>query len=418
LGGFKLGAVIAVLFVIAVINDWSAPDRLIIMLLVLLAIAYLWSRVSLRRLAMTRSLSLDRVRAGDEITEEITITNHGRLPKLWVEVRDHSSLPGHRAGRVVHLGGGESSHWTVTTRCMSRGRYRLGPLTVSSGDPLGLFRVHKAVPVRHHLIVYPVALDVSSVPLPAATMSGGKAVNRNVATAADTISGIREYATGDPLNRISWTATARTGTMMVKEFDPDPTSDLWVMLDLGTPEWSDRDGSPFPVALALASSPEEAFAHSPEEYAVALAGSIAERGLAEGRKVGLIVNRAMPIRLDPAGSQRQWFRIFETLATATSFGHRSLLEAISVEASKFSRNAGLVIVTASTRDDWVGAAEALVHRHVPVTAVVIDRRNEDPESPGSGKLIEAIMAAHVTLAVFRSQEPFFPMKGAGSGYVA
>ena len=418
MGAFKVGTIIAILFVIAVINDWSVPDRLIIMLLVVLAIAYLWSRTSLGRLAMTRSLSLDRIRAGGQVTEEITITNHGRLPKLWVEVRDHSSLPGHRAGRVVHLGAGESRRWAVTTRCMNRGRFRLGPMTVSSGDPLGLFRVHKSVPVRHHLVVYPVAIDVSSVPLPAATMSGGKAVNRNVAIAADTISGIREYATGDPLSRISWTATARTGTMMVKEFDPDPTSDLWIMLDLGTPAWNRQVGSPLPVRLASPRPSEAAFLHSAEEYAIALAGSIAERALAEGRKVGLIVNRAMPIRIDPAGSQRQWFRIFESLAIATSFGERSLLEAISAEASKFSRNSGLIVVTASPRDEWVDAAEALVHRQVPVTAVVIASQSDDGDSSAVGQLIEAITAARITLAVFGGHRMVYSTEGLAGEYVA
>lgn len=418
MGAFKLGGVIAVLFVIAVINDWSAPDQLIVMLLSLLAISYLWSRLSLQRLAMSRSLSLDRVRAGDWVTEEITISNRGRLPKLWVEVRDHSSLPGHRAGRVVHLGSRGSSEWVGTTRCVSRGRFRLGPMTISSGDPLGLFRVHKSVPVTHHLTVYPVALDVSRVPLPAATMSGGKTVNRNVAIAADTISGVREYATGDPLNRISWTATARTGTMMVKEFDPDPTSDLWIMLDLGGSKWSARDSHADPVRVASASDTEVALLHSAEEHAIALAGSVAERALAEGRKVGLIVNRAMPIRLDPAGSQRQWFRIFETLAIATSFGNRSLLEAISAEASKFSRNAGLVVVTASPSRDWVGAAEALVHRQVPVTAIVIDGWETEQDSSAIAFLLEAILAARVTLAVFRGDQIIPRVEGAAGEPVA
>ncbi|MBA2248351.1 MAG: DUF58 domain-containing protein [Chloroflexia bacterium] len=414
MGAFKLGAVIAVLFVVAVINDWSAPDRLIVMLLAILAVSYVWSRLSLQRLAMTRSLSLDRVRAGEWVTEAVTISNHGRLPKLWIEVRDHSSLPGHNPGRVVNLGALGSAQWETRTKCRHRGRFRLGPMTVSSGDPLGLFRVHKSVPVTHALIVYPMALDVSRVPLPAASMSGGKAVNRNALVAAHTIAGVREYATGDPLNRISWTATARTGTMMVKEFDPDPTSDLWIMLDLGGSHWSGRNtgsvGTPgnaraaraAPATREVTPGLEVALPRTAEEHAIALAGSVAERALAEGRKVGLIVNRAMPVRIDPASSQRQWFRIFETLAIATPFGERSLLEAISAEASKFSRNAGLVVVTASSSRDWVSAAEALVHRQVPVTAVVIDSEEPDRQSSSMALLLESITAARVELAVFRS----------------
>lgn len=423
MGAFKLGAVIAVLFVIAVVNDWSAPDRLIIMLLAVLAVSYLWSRLSLQRLAMTRSLSLDRVRAGDSVTEELRISNYGRLPKLWVEVRDHSSLPGHRAGRVVNLGVHGSGQWLVKTRCLQRGRFRLGPVTVSSGDPLGLFRVQKSVPVVHHLMVYPMALDVSHVPLPAASMSGGRAVNRNALVAAHTIAGVREYVTGDPLNRISWTATARTGTMMVKEFDPDPTSDLWIMLDLGEADWVERErrsagtrksAHTVSVQWEGPAGSDMAPLHSAEEHAIAVAGSIAERGLAEGRKVGLIVNRAMPVRIDPGSSQRQWFRIFETLAIATSFGQRSLLEAISSEAGKFSRNAGLVVVTASPSRDWVSAAEALVHRQVPVTAVVIAPQ----QSISMTKLVESLTAARVAVAEFRRDHRSVTDGTSDDGHVA
>jgi len=410
LGAFKLAAVIAVLFVIAVVNDWSAPDKLIITLLAVLAISYVWSRLSLQRLGMSRSLSLDRVRAGEWVTEEFRISNLGRFPKLWVEVRDLSSLPHHRAGRVVNLSAVGSTDWSATTRCVSRGRFRLGPITISSGDPLGLFRVHKSVSVTHELVVYPVALDVSRVPLPAASLSGGKAVNRNVAIAAHTISGLREYTSGDPLNRISWTATARTGTMMIKEFDPDPTSDLWVLLDLSESAWTPADGS---TRWTSTSGSTMAMLDSAEEYAIALTGSVAERALNEGRKVGLIVNRALPIRLDPDISHRQWFRIFETLAVATSFGHRSLTEAISAEASKFSRNSGLVIVTASPSQDWVGAAEALVHRHVPVTAVIIDSDGTEAQSLQTSSLIESIAAARIALAVYHRDQPI-PLVG-GSG---
>lgn len=401
MGAFKLGAVIAVLFVIAVINDWSAPDKLIVTLLVVLVITYLWSRTSLQRLGMSRSLSLDRVRAGEWVTEELRISNLGRVPKLWIEIRDFSSLPQHRAGRVVHLAARGSTEWTATTRCVRRGRFRLGPIAISSGDPLGLYRIHKSVPVTHELVVYPIALDVSQVPLPAASMSGGKAVNRNAAIAAHTISGLREYTSGDPLNRISWTATARSGTMMIKEFDPDPTSDLWVLLDLGESPLTHRDAS---IRWISKSGSEDAMLDSAEEYAIALSGSIADRALAEGRKVGLIVNRAMPIRLDPDNSQRQWFRIFETLAIATSFGHRSLAEAISAEASKFSRNSGLIVVTASTSQDWVSAAEALVHRQVPVTAVVIDAADTEEQSAELTSLIESLATARVTLAVFQRDQ--------------
>jgi len=408
LGAFKLGAITAILFVIAIVNDWSTPDRLIVTLVIVLLICWVWMRFSLQRLGLSRALSLDRVRAGEWITEELSLKNHGLLPRLWVEVRDLSSLPGHHAGQVVHLGSRGSATWEVSTRCERRGRYRLGPVSISSGDPLGLFEDRRLIPATHELIVYPPRVDVSDVPVPMANMSGGRVANANASVAAQTISGIREYGPGDPLNRISWNATARFGRMMVKEFDPEPTSDIWIILDLNEPEYDghtepDRHGS---------ASVDEAL-----EYAIAVAGSLAERCLNDGRKVGLVANRSMPIRLDPDGSQRQWFRIFETLAVASSFGRRPLHEAIQAESRRFSRNSGLIVITSGTSRDWVLAARSLVQRQVPVSAVMIaDQHRHDAEDMQS--LVEALAGAYVSVTRLTPGERLINIQGSTHSRVA
>jgi uncharacterized protein (DUF58 family) len=404
LGALKVGVIAAVLFVVAVVNDWSTPDRLIITLVAVLVLTWIWSRLSLQRLGLARGLSLDRVRAGEWVTEEFTMTNHTVLPKLWVEIRDLSTLPGHRAGRVVRLGSRGSATWTASTRCERRGRYRLGPIALASGDPLGMFELRKLIPATHELVVYPPQVDISDVPLPMASMSGGQARNANAALATQTIAGIREYAVGDPLNRIAWNATARLGRMMVKEFDPDPTSDIWVLLDLGDPETHGDPAEPTGPA-GVGPSFDEAI-----EYAIAVAGSLAELCLGAGRKVGMIVNRAIPIRLDADGSQRQWFRIFETLAVASSFGHRSLFEAIQADSQRFSRNAGLIVVTPNSARDWVPAAGALVQRHVPVTAVVISDRAHDARAEVD-LLLEDLATSHVATVRLSPGERFAATAG-------
>ncbi len=390
MGALKLGLIASVLFAIAIVNDWSTPDRLIITLIAVLVIAWIWTRLSLQRLALTRSLTLDRVRAGEWVTEELSLGNLALLPKLWVEVRDLSSLPGHHAGRVVHLGSRGTSTWSTTTRCERRGRYRLGPIAISSGDAFGLFESRKMIPATHELIVYPPKVDVSDIPMPMANMSGGRASHVNPSLAAHQISGIREYSTGDPLNRISWNATARLGRMMVKEFDPEPTSDIWIMLDLNEPDETDHEPNPASSRLAGPSVDEA------REYAIAVAGSVAERCLADGRKVGMIVNRSMPIRLDADNSQRQWFRVFETLAVASSFGHRSLFEAIQAESRRFSRNSGLIVITSGASRDWVMAAQSLVQRQVPVTAVLVTDQHR-PDAQEMQALLEALASVHASV---------------------
>jgi len=390
MGGLKVALLAAGLLILSIVNDWSALDPMIVALGALLLICWLWSRLSLVRLGMTRALSLDRVRAGEAITERITVQNRALLPKLWVDVRDYSSLPDHRASRVVSLGPRGQESWTTTTVCGHRGRYQLGPVLVRSGDPLGLFRSQRFLPVRQELVVYPIPLDVSGIPLPAAHMSGGQAVSRSSVVPSSTIAGLRDYAPGDALNRISWSATARRGVMTVKEFDPDPTSDLWIMLDLDERGMREIGGDGVPPSL-----------DTTEEALVALAGSLAERALSDGRKVGLIVNRAMPVRLSADQSQRQWFRMMEMLAMAQPFGNRPLSEAIAAEARRFSRTAGLIVLTASPEASWVGAARSLVMRRVPVSAVIVmDDAGSDAD--GLAMLAEALAAERVVVSRYHA----------------
>ncbi|HEV2073356.1 MAG TPA: DUF58 domain-containing protein [Thermomicrobiales bacterium] len=395
MNAFKLVLLIAVLVAIAIVYNWSMLDNLIIALVALLVVAWLWSRGSLNRLGLRRTLTSDRIRAGEVIEEELELTNHSWMPHLWIEVQDHSTLPDHHAGSVVSVGGRATSTWRSQTRVLRRGVYRLGPFTLHGGDPFGIFEKRRLIPVSHELVVYPAPIDVSSIPLPVAGMSGGTVRQGNIALSSPTIAGVREYAPGDPLNHVSWSATARRGVVMVKEFEPDPTADLWLVLDLSERGQFNLEGRPThgrPGALA------ESLLDTTAEYIVSIGGSLAEKALAEGRKVGIVINRSMPIRLDADNSQRQWFRVFEMLASATAFGNRSLAEALAVDARRFSSAKGLVVVTSDPETDWAPAARALAERRVSVSAVVVDAGGEGDDSVTP--LIEALAAARVGVTRF------------------
>lgn len=204
-----------------------------------------------------------------------------------------------------------------------------------------------------------------------------------------TFKSIREYRAGDPMNRIAWGATAHRGSMMVKEFDPDPTADLWIVLDLnddGQFDLHHRENIP------------GAYRHlnTTVEYIVSIGASLATEQLKLGKKVGLILNRKDPIRIEPDNSERQWFRISETLAVVTSAGSRSITESLTADHQRFTRNSGVVVITADPRSDWVAAGASLVERLVPVTAVVVDAGGEgqDDISPLLHRLASARVHVH------------------------
>lgn len=369
--------------------DLSVLDRVIAAMVIVLVIAWIWNRLSLSGIGFERHLMVDRVNVGEKVTEEITLTNHSRVPKLWIELVDHSNLPGHIAGRVVSLRGKGSTTWEVDTTAIRRGKFTLGPSAISAGDPFGLFDSHQMLPVSHELMVFPARVDVSQIYLPTSRLDGGRAAPRMSMPSSATFNSIREYRPGDPMNRIAWSATAHRGSMMVKEFDPDPTADLWILLDL-------NDDGQFDLHHREEIPGAYRHLNTSVEYIVSIGATLATEQLKLGKKVGLILNRKDPIRIEPDNSERQWFRIAETLAVVTSAGSRSITESLTADHQRFTRNSGVVVITADPRSDWVAAGASLVERLVPVTAVVVDAGGEgqDDISPLLHRLASARVHVH------------------------
>ncbi len=152
---------------------------------------------------------------------------------MWVEVDDESDLPDHHASHIISSLSGKSEYaWKVRTFCRERGRFRLGPITLTSGDPFGLFRIKYHLAHTSNVVVYPNTVPLRSFPLPIGMLPGGDALRRRTHYITTNASGVRDYAPGDPFNRIHWKSTARKDRLIVKEFELDPLADVWLILDL------------------------------------------------------------------------------------------------------------------------------------------------------------------------------------------
>ena len=68
-----------------------------IVLMLLLSLFWAWTGVGWLR--FSRKTHVRRAQVGQPIEERLAVRNMGRLPKLWLEVDDHSDLPGYTAGK-------------------------------------------------------------------------------------------------------------------------------------------------------------------------------------------------------------------------------------------------------------------------------------------------------------------------------
>jgi uncharacterized protein (DUF58 family) len=366
----KLAGFAAVILILAQVNNWRLLDKLFLTIVALLAVAWVWSWSSLRGLRIEREIGADRAQVGQEVAERIRVENLSRWGKLWVEVRDHSSLPGHNASQVVSLLPRGAARWHARSVCIRRGRYLMGPITLQGGDPFGLFPTRRLLPQTHELLVYPATVDVSSFVLPVGELPGGSTTQGRTPQITPNAVGVREYLPGDSFNRISWPSTARTGRLMVKEFELDPTADVWVVLDMDGR--THVQGAVQGVGAEHDDPLARLLLNSTEEYAVTVAASLARHFLNQNRTVGLMATGQHREVIPTDRGARQLMKILESLAVLRAEGQQPLPELLVAEAGRFGRHSTLIVITASTDETIARALMALVARGVKVVCIIVE----------------------------------------------
>ena len=204
------------------------------------------------RTAYDVSLDLARTRVvvGERAVGALTLANRGTRAILPSRV----VLPvgsGRGEFGIQRLAPGEEAEELFAIPTHRRGVVKVGPVSVVRGDPLGLFeRAHRRdEPVD--LFVHPrtVLFDGQSLGylrdlegLPAADLS------------RDDVSfhALLEYQPGDDLRHVHWRSTARTGTMMVRQYEETRRSHFVIGLSRALAEYaSDED---FELAISAAGS--------------------------------------------------------------------------------------------------------------------------------------------------------------------
>ena len=408
----RLRAVLALGFLCligALVNGHYMFYQLTYSLVVMLLLSLFWAWTGVGWIRFSRQTRVRRAQVGKPLDERLAVRNTSRLPKLWLEVNDRSDLPGHHASFVVsNLAAGADRGWNVRTTCQERGRFTLGPVTLTSGDPFGLFRISRKIPATSTVVVYPATVNLRMFPLPIGRLPGGDALRRRTHYITTNASGVREYVPGDGFSRIHWPSTARRDRLIVKEFELDPLSDVWVVVDMhrdvhhdaGVQEWR-RQLQEIDRLPPWSRKPRRVeLPPSTEEYAVTAAASIAQYFLRHDRALGLVAvgQRREVIQADRG--ERQLNKILETLAVLHAQGSFPLRDVLTAEAMGLPRGTTLVIVSSSVDTRWAVAARHLDRTGLQVVAVLID-----PQSfggpPGIGTVATQFMMTAIPAYVIR-----------------
>ena len=349
-----------------------------------LLLSLLWTWLTLRGVALQRTTRTRRSQVGRMFHESFSVRKTGILPKLWLEIHDHSDLPGHQASQVVpSLIGSNEYQWDVETLCVVRGEFQLGPLTVISSDPFGFIRAPRRVSATENLIVYPMTVDLNKVVLPIGFLSGGDAQRQLTHEITTNASSIRDYVAGDSMNRIHWRSTARTGNIMVKEFELDPLVDIWLFSDFSSDSLYEEQGLQRLAQGGQVVVDRNRIPPSTEEYGVVIAASLAKYFIESERVVGYAAYTPFRQVFQPDRGNRQLTRIFQALAVARSTSSHSLRQMLSLETPHFTRGTTLMIVTSSLDEEWITEAQVMIRRGVRPICIFIDPQTFDSQHDSS-----------------------------------
>ncbi len=330
-----------VLFIIALLVRDDFIFTIVYLLAGVTIVGRIWSSRVLRNLEYERSYT-KKAFCGEEVPVQLTVENRGWLPMIWLRLIE--SLPTEIAPpvplrQVLSLGPHSQVKFDYLLKARKRGYYKVGPLFASTGDLLGLTSEQRWESDQDTLIVYPRIIRLSNLNLRSSAPLGALRHTEPIYEDPCRVYGKREYVAGDSLRRVDWKATAATGHLQVKLFDPSISLTTEFILGLniseyGVHHWADAT-----------------------ELAIVVAASMVDWVIRNKQNAGMATNGLDPMSdqtaysaVMPRKGQAQMVRILEVLARVQAAETQPLIEVVRHERQQLPWGTTLVIICGQADD--------------------------------------------------------------------
>ncbi|MCJ7623035.1 MAG: DUF58 domain-containing protein [Anaerolineaceae bacterium] len=332
----------------------AAPVSLFVGLAGFLGFSFLWARIMAVHVSAKRTLRHTALQVGDELEEIITLKNKSLLPVLWAEFCDHSDIPDYRMTGVRGASASSIIRWRVSTICSQRGIFKLGPWELRLGDPFGIFVVILTYTQSHEILIYPPLAVIPAHLLPHNAASGITHPLRQPLS-AETINAFttRPYQPGDPLRHIHWRTTARRDENYVKVFEPEASSNIWLIPD-------------FDAAVHIGEGDE-----STVETMVILLAALSHLLLSKQLIVGMYAHTQVPHIISPKRGKAHIWSLLRAIAPLQPAPHQDLTKSLAEVGSLASERDMFIVITPSLNTDWPRKIRSF-QQHTKVTAFLLD----------------------------------------------
>lgn len=370
--------------------------------LILLIGAWLWVTILSRSLHLTRKPEFYRASVGDIFKEQYEIYNASRLPGAWVELYNEMPLPAAAGSRLLtRLRPREKQTYVARTWLTRRGGFPVGPTVLKISDPLGIFQAERRFAAERSLVILPMVFAIDSFLSPPGLVPGGQVIRRKSADITPHAAGVREYVPGDPMKRIHWPTSARRGALMVKEFEQDPQSQVWLFLDSQQKVQSEKtfETPAMPLEnLLFSRKPKLTLAPSTLEYEISIAASLAHYFIGERRAVGLVTDDRGYRMLAAERSERQESKILETLAFLQGKGELPISALVNTQATQLPQGSTVILITPSSSLDMLIVADDLQRRNLRPVIILLVAESFNG-LPGSQRIANQLIEQRVPVCL-------------------
>lgn len=300
-----------------------------------------WNERVLKSLSLAREWT-PRAFIGEESKVRLHIHNTSFLPLGWLHV--YESIPPQLAApnsvnRIISLGSNGSVVLDYTLHALKRGYYKLGPLSMSTGDLFGLNPDGCRRIDEEYFTVFPRIISFNWLNLPSRSPLGTLRYNQPLFEDPARVLNKRDYVSGDSLRSVDWKASAALGRLQVKQFEPSIALQTSIFLNLNSLE--------YPPSARLDAS----------ELGIVIAASLANWVISQKQTVGLVTNGedmlnpdstvvTLPIRK----GQGHLLRILELLARIQVRDAISLEDVLQREAPDLPWGTTIIAITGNIED--------------------------------------------------------------------
>lgn len=362
---------------------------------ILLLQTALFNKFTFHKLDYRCGFSTSKAHEGDEVYLVETIYNRKLLPVPWLKVDIHSSAwldfaqtcsvkaqDSRRVTSSFMLKGYQkiTRRWKV--KCLKRGVFETENVTLISGGLLGTNIISVPVKVNASIMVYPATVDIDEMFTPINLMQSENVVKRWIVEDPFVVAGAREYSPGDPLNRIHWPSSAKTGSLMVKNNEFTSKRSQTVLLNMQSKLYEQSD----------------IINKQRAELGIKVAATLFDRALADGTPVrfgtnGCIAPNNHDIIFTAEGADREHISgLFEILARLRMKNVKNF-EDLLEEVKEDMDNTEVVIITAYLSKEMCRLADELSLDGNGVNILLTDTVFEDnviPKAAGFSALSKEI----------------------------